>query len=56
MTTLGLVSASLAGLVYAKRNGLFYQGFAITLGAIFAFDLLQRRNIDVTTILSTNSS
>lgn len=56
MTTLALAAGSLFGLIYAKRRGLAYEGFAIALGSVFFFDYLHRRELDNTTQTSMLSS
>lgn len=56
MTTAAFFISSLAGFLYAKRNGLYYQGFAVALGSIFVFDYMHRRDLDRTTPYSEISS
>jgi len=55
-TTLFLAAASFAGMIFTKRRGLYYQGFAFTFGATFVLDYVQRRELDRTTVLSYGSS
>lgn len=56
LTTIACGLASLAGMFYYRRKGMYYQGWAIAFGVTLGLDILARRESDNLTMPSTVST